>query len=132
MISLILKLASLACVAALLFSFAAFARDAADDGSKRTVAQIASADDGTPHNAKFDVESLDRPAPGPRVEKLRESQHSGVREAADDVNDVLTAPFVSVAGDSIWAQRIVSGLLALIVFGVGLGYLSRVAALRGV
>jgi hypothetical protein len=131
-ISLLLRVASIACVVALLFSFAAFARDSASDGSKQTVAQIAEADDGPGGRVDKPIEALDQPGPPARVERLREKQHSGPREVADDANDVLTAPFSSLGGDSIWAQRIVSGLLALLVFGAGLGYMSRVAAMRGV
>jgi hypothetical protein len=130
---MLLRVASLVCIVALLFSFAAFAKDSASDGSKQTVAQIAAADDGARGGAGPSKEALDQPSPPPRVERVREKQHSAPREVADDANDVLTAPFTSfVGGDSIWAQRIVSGLLALLIFGVGVGYLSRVAALRGV
>jgi hypothetical protein len=37
-----------------------------------------------------------------------------------------------VTGNSIWAQRIVSGLIAFLVFGVGLGFVARYASTRGV
>jgi hypothetical protein len=129
---MVLKIGAIVCSLAILFSFAAFARDAAGDGSKRTVQQIASADQGTANDTKFDTEALDRTSPGPRVEKVRQAQHTQVREVADDANDVLAGPFSTVGGNSIWAQRIVSGLLALLLFGAGLGFLSRLAALRGV
>ena len=130
--SSILKIASILCSLALLVSFAAFASDEAGDGSKKTVAQIASAD-GRAAVAPPTQRQLNEPSPAPRVEKMREKAHSGFREVADDANDVLASPFTSLAGDgSIWAQRIVTGLLALLLFGAGLGFLSRIAALRGV
>jgi hypothetical protein len=132
-ISLALRLASIVCIVALLFSFAAFATDAAGDGSKQTVSQIAAADDGPQRARATPAGALDAPRPPARVERLREKQHSAPREFADDANDVLTAPFTSIVGSgSIWAQRIVSGLLALLLFGAGLGYAARVATLRGV
>ena len=36
-------------------------------------------------------------APTPAGERERERRHSGVREAIDDVNDVLLAPFAGVS-----------------------------------
>jgi hypothetical protein len=131
-ISTLLRIASILCTIALVFSFAAFAADSAGDGSKKTVAQIAAADGASDGKVATTPEALNEPSPAPRVERVREKQHSAVRELADDVNDVLTAPFASIAGDSIWPQRIVSGLLALLVFGLGLGYVARAVAARGV
>jgi hypothetical protein len=48
------------------------------------------------------------------------------------VNDVVTGPFTTVVADgSIWAQRVVTALLALAVFGLGLSFAARMVALRG-
>jgi len=133
-VSSILKIVSILCTLALLASFVAFASDEAGHGSKDTVAKIAYAD-GTPGGAAAAPtrKQLNAPSPPRRVEKMREQAHSGFREAADDANDVLSAPFTSLAGDgSIWAQRLITGVLALLVFGAGLGFLARIAALRGI
>lgn len=66
-------------------------------------------------------------APTPAGERERERRHGEVREAIDDVNDVLLSPFASVSDDatSRWARRGVPALLGLLVYGFGLGYLSR-------
>jgi hypothetical protein len=130
-ISYVLRTASLLCIAALVVSFGAFASDEAGEGSKKTVARLAGAN---PEDlGRQETVNVNAASPGPRVERLREQRHSTMRERLDDVNDQLTAPFASlVSPDSIWAQRVVAGLLALVVFGVGLGFLSRVAAAKGV
>ena len=132
MLSYALRIASLFCIAALVASFGAFASDQAGEGSKQTVARLAGANPDEvakqPETVNIDVAS-----PSPRVERVREQRHGSMRERLDDVNDALTAPFAGlVSADSIWAQRIVAGLLALAVFGIGIGFLSRVAAARGV
>ena len=76
-------------------------------------------------------ENVNEANPSPPVERRREQKHSTVREYVDDANDVLTSSFSGLGGDSIWARRIVQGLLAFTVFGLGLGFLSRYAAGRG-
>ena len=131
MISYVLRVVSLFCIAVVVFSFGAFASDEAGEGSKEQVAKLAGAD--TAQVAKRKPVNEDVASPSPRVERIREQRHGGLRERLDDVNDELTAPFAGlVDGDSIWAQRIVAGLLAIAVFGVGIGFVSRVAAARGV
>jgi hypothetical protein len=131
-ISYALRIVSLLCIAALVASFAAFASDEAGEGSKKTVARLAGASPDEVARQQGTV-NIDAASPSPRVERIREQRHGAMRERLDDVNDELTAPFAGLVGaDSVWAQRIVSGLLALAVFGVGIGFLSRVAAARGV
>jgi hypothetical protein len=67
--------------------------------------------------------------PSPGQERARERAHSSAREAIDDVNDVLLAPFGFAEPDTTdrWARRGVPTLVALLVYGVGLGFLARVA-----
>ena len=131
MISSLLKIVSLLAIAVLLVSFGAFVADQAGESSKATVAKLD--DDGVAPTVPMRKDTLNAPDPAPRVERHREQAHPGWREAVDDVNDVLVSPFSSVAGGgSIWSQRILTGLLALLVFGVGVGFLGRTAALRGV
>lgn len=130
MLSSALKLVALACSAVVVMSFVAFVADEAGHSSKATVASIARADSTESAVAKAD---LNVAAPTAATERQREKQHSALREKLDDGNDILVAPFASAVGsDSIWAQRIVSGLLALLVFGVGIGFAGRYAATRGV
>ena len=52
-----------------------------------------------------------------------------MREAIDDVNDVLLAPFASlIDSDNAWVNHGVPSLLALLVYGVGLGHARQHAA----
>jgi len=130
-VSTLLRLASILCTAVLLISFVAFASDQAGHGSKQTVAKIASAD--ASENIGTTTTDLNEPNPSALTERLREQQHGALREKIDDADDALLAPFAGVtSSDSIWGQRIAAGLLAFLVFGAGLGFLGRYAALRGI
>jgi hypothetical protein len=66
----------------------------------------------------------------PDQERLREQAHSKPHEFIDDANDILLAPFTSFTNDSKnkWIRRTVPALLALLVFGFGLGYIARFAS----
>ena len=72
-------------------------------------------------------------APTPAGERERERRHSQVREAIDDVNDVLLSPFAGITANSTsrWARRGVPAVLGLLVYGFGLGYLARWMTARG-
>jgi len=72
-------------------------------------------------------------SPSPAGERERERRHGAVREGIDDVNDVLLAPFAGVSDGSTdrWEQRGYPTLLALLVYGFGLGYLARFMTARG-
>jgi hypothetical protein len=71
--------------------------------------------------------------PSPAGERERERRHSDVREAIDDVNDVLLSPFAGITANetSRWARRGVPAMLGLLVYGFGLGYLARWMTARG-
>ena len=70
--------------------------------------------------------AIDVAAPQPAVERVREATHSSVREVIDDADDVLLTPFAGlVDSDSVWVSRVVPGLLALLVYGLGGGLLSN-------
>jgi hypothetical protein len=69
--------------------------------------------------------------PGAAVEQRRAEEHTAVREAIDDVNDVVLRPFAGVvSSDNEWVQRIVPGVLGLLVYGLGLAYLARLLEVR--
>ena len=70
--------------------------------------------------------------PSPDQERAREAAHGDARELIDDANDILLAPFASIADDSSskWARRTVPAVLALLVYGLGLAFLARFAAGR--
>jgi len=60
------------------------------------------------------------------------SRHSAARQAIDDAANAITSPFSSIASGSSdeWAERGVKLLLALAVYGFGLGYLARMLRVR--
>jgi len=71
-------------------------------------------------------------------ERERERRNGAVREVVDDANDVLLRPFAGVVdtAESRWVRRGIPALLALLVYGVLLGFVarfgkSRVAPLHG-
>src|SRR3954449_5284869 len=104
----------------LIVSFGLFAVDQARDGSKQQVAKLGSRLE--PTNAQTNVNQAD---PSPRTERQRERKHGDVREGIDDVNDVLVSPFTGVVdSNSIWVQRGLPTLIALLLFGVGLRVLA--------
>jgi hypothetical protein len=97
-----------------LAGFAAFALDQLRTASKRTQDELAG------------VHAAD---PTERQENARERRHSRVREWLDDANDILLAPF-AWAGDGAddrWVRRGLPALVALVVYGFGLGFLARFA-----
>lgn len=60
------------------------------------------------------------------------THESSVHKAIDDASDELTSPFsgITSGSSSQWAIRGVNLLLALIVYGFGLGFLARVLRVR--
>lgn len=70
--------------------------------------------------------------PPPEQERARERVHGRPREFVDDVNDVLLSPFAPVteSSGSIWVRRSIPALIALLLYGVGIGALARFAAGR--
>jgi hypothetical protein len=65
-------------------------------------------------------------APSPADEAARERENDTLREAVDDANDVLLAPFASIVhSDDIWVNHGVPALLAVLVYGFGLGFLAN-------
>ena len=102
-----------------LVGFAFFAVDELDRGSKTQQQALTNELEGV---------SVD-PAPiarTPNDEAVREAANGDLREVVDDVNDVLLGPFVDlVDSDDAWVARGVPTLLALLLYGVGLGFLAN-------
>ena len=100
----ILRWASTIACAIIVISFGLFAIEKAEGGSKEQVQKL---------------EGINRPAPTQETEKQREKEHGDVREAIDDADDILVAPFSGVVNSgSIWARRGVATLLALLAYGL--------------
>jgi hypothetical protein len=72
-----------------------------------------------------------RDAPGD-TPKSAPAHESGLHEAIDEASNQLTSPFsgVTSGSSSEWAIHGVNLLLALAVYGFGLGYLARVIRVR--
>lgn len=115
-----LRLAAVLASAVVLLGFGLFAIDETREASAQTTAEIRG-------------EEASRSAdPTPRQERDRERAHGSLRELVDDANDVLLAPFAGLVADDagVWARRGVPALIALVVYGFGLGFLARVSSVR--
>jgi hypothetical protein len=101
-----------------LIGFAFFAVDELDRGSKTQQRALAN---------ELDSSSEAIPvAPTPADEAAREAAHGDIREIVDDVNDVLLGPFTNlVDSEDVWVARGVPTILALLLYGVGLGFLAN-------
>jgi hypothetical protein len=116
----VIRLAAIITSILVLLGFAFFAVDEMDKGSKTQQTAIG---EGTGKPAAADVTTI---APTPDEEKAREKHNSAPREVIDDVNDVLLAPFVDlIHSDDAWVNHGVPAVLALLLYGVGLGFLAN-------
>ncbi len=103
-----LVLIAYACCVLLIASFAMFARDQMAGASKHQVQELAS---GLPT--------------APTVPPVTKD-HSQPRLFIDGAASALTSPFGSlVQSDSEWVKRGLPTILALLVYGAGIGYLAR-------
>jgi hypothetical protein len=99
-----------------LASLGLFALDQANGASKHQVAALASAPPSTTTTVAPTTTTIQTPR-GPESEP---------RRFIDGAAQVLTAPFRSlVQSNSEWAKRIGYSVLAVLVYGFGLGYLAR-------
>ena len=103
-----LVLVALACTALVLASFAMFARDQIAGASVHQQQEIAA---GAPHD--------------PGVTPVS-THHAQPRRFIDGAASALTSPFRALIDTSSqWVKEGVPAILALLVYGVGLGYLAR-------
>jgi hypothetical protein len=115
-----LRFAAIVCSLLVVLGWGWFAADQTSAASKRTTEEIA----GTT--------AAQTASPDPDQERAREKVNSSLHEYIDDANDVLLRPFSAISEnmDSKWARRTIPALIALVVYGFGLGLLARVAAGR--
>jgi predicted PurR-regulated permease PerM len=108
MIHRALVLIALVCSALIVLSFAMFARD-----------QVAGASEHQQQEIAVNAQHIPGVAPIP-------THHAQPRHFIDGAASALTSPFRSLIGSSSqWVLRGVSTILALLVYGVGVGYLAR-------
>jgi hypothetical protein len=114
----VIRFLAIATSAIVLLGFALFVVDQMDEGSK-TQQQALDGELGHP----VDPNEV---SPTPVEERAREAQQSSAHELVDDANDVLVAPFgVLIDSGNNWVQHGVSTLLALLIYGVGLGFVAN-------
>ena len=115
-----LRLAAVICSLLVIAGWGWFAIDETSAASKQSQAEIAG------------QQAARTASPDPDQERDREQVNSKVHEWVDDANDVLLRPFSPLTEDSSskWVRRSIPAILALIVYGFGLGLLARVAAGR--
>jgi hypothetical protein len=115
----LIRTLAIALSAVVALSFLLFAIDETDRGSKAQQEAVGEST-GKPVTIAID------PAPSAKQESLREQEHGKVREAIDDVDDVLLEPFSGlIDSDSNWVTRGVPTVLGLLVYGLGLGLLAN-------
>jgi hypothetical protein len=108
-INRLLTYVSIACCALVVLSFGLFARDQMAGASEHQQAELAA---GLPSTAA-----------GGSSSGHTERQP---RRFIDGAANALEAPFKSIAAShSEWLQHIVPAVLALLVYGLGLGFLAR-------
>ena len=112
----LIRFVAIAISVVVVLGFAMFAIDETDKGSKAQQAKL-ERELGTTH---------DPIAPSADQEAARERTHGKVRETIDDANDVLLRPFVDlVDSKSAWVNHGIPALLALLIYGLGLGLLAN-------
>jgi hypothetical protein len=111
----LVRLAAITAAAFVAASFVLFAAVELQDSSEGQVQKLNNT--VAPKSLETDVQ---RPNPLPEVERVREKNHSDIREGIDDVNDVLVSPFSGFTNfESVWGERMLALLLGLAVYGGG-------------
>jgi hypothetical protein len=112
----LIRFVAIAISVVVVLGFAMFALDETDKGSKAQQAKL-ERELGT---------TADPIAPSAEQEAARERSHGKVHEAVSDANDVLLRPFVDlVDSNSAWVNHGVPAILALLIYGFGLGLLAN-------
>lgn len=119
MVASLLRFIAISVCAIVALGFLLFAIDELNAGSQTQQSKIDQSADGK-------TAVVVPPAPSPQDEAIRERQHGKVREAIDDANDELLMPFAGVVSSkSNWVTHGIPALLAILVYGVGLGLLAN-------
>jgi len=117
----LLRIASIGICLIVIVSFGVFAIDQTKSASGRQQEQLAG------------QASPPQPAGGKKHASGGGSAHkSGLHEALDEASGRLTSPFSGVVSSSSseWATRGTKLLLALLVYGFGLGFIARTIRVR--
>ena len=113
----LIRFIAIAISAIVVLGFALFAINEADKGSQTQQDKVERELGHAPN---------DLVAPNAHDEAFREAHQGKFHEAVDDANDVLLRPFVDlVDSDSAWVNHGIPALLALLIYGFGLGMLAN-------
>jgi hypothetical protein len=116
----VIRLVAILCSGIVLLSFSLFAVDEMGRGSQNQQNALA---------AELDDGSETPPAtiaPSAKEELLREQRNGSFREAVDDANDILLAPFGGlVDSDNVWVANGVPTVLGLLLYGLLLGLVAN-------
>ena len=117
--SSLVRMIAIACSGLVLLGFAYFATDELGRGSQNQ--QNALVDELGGDEGPTPV------APSPAEEADRERANGTFREGVEDANDLLLGPFAPLVGgaDNSWVTHGVPALLALLLYGLGLGMLAN-------
>ena len=115
----IVRLVAILASGIVLLGFAYFAVDELERGSQTQQNLI----DRETKGAQYDPAPI---APTPGQEAAREHVNGTIHELVDDANDILLDPFTGlVDSDDRWVTHGVPTLLALLLYGFGLGMLAN-------
>jgi hypothetical protein len=115
----LVRLLAIFCSGLVILGFAFFATDELDRGSKTQQGKL-------DRELSGEVRDPTPIAPSPVQEAAREKVNGGFREAVDDANDVLLGPFTNlIDSNDRWVGHGVPAVLALLLYGLGLGTLAN-------
>jgi hypothetical protein len=111
-ISRVLRLVAFVCCALVVASFGLFARDQMAGASQHQQTELVA-------------------GAHPTVATTPAKPHAQPRRFIDDAAKVLTTPFDAVVqSTNLWVKHGLPALFAVLVYGLGLGYLARFSAAR--
>ena len=115
----LVRLVAILCSGLVILGFAYFATDELDRGSKTQQGKL-------DRELSGEVGDPTPIAPSPAQEAAREKVNGSFREAVDDANDVLLGPFTNlIDSKDRWVGHGVPAVLALLLYGLGLGTLAN-------
>jgi hypothetical protein len=115
----LVRVIAILCSVLVLLGFAYFATDEMDRGSRTQQNKL-------DRELKGDLKDPAPIAPTALQEAVRERENGKFREAVYDSNDILLGPFKNVVdSNDRWVSHGVPAVLALLLYGLGLGTLAN-------
>jgi hypothetical protein len=118
------RLVAIVCSGLVLLGFAYFATDELGNGSRTQQSKL-------DRELSGNINDPTPVAPSPLQEAAREKVNGRFREAVDDSNDLLLGPFTKlIDSNDRWVTHGVPAVLALLLYGLGLGTLANMLPKR--